>query len=798
MDRRFLAFLLVALVILTANQFIVAWLFPPPPRPAAQQADAQPGDDAAVDADAARRDGREGPAGDAAAPPGDEATESDVAGEADTELVAGGAADDAEAAVEEHPEKFATLGSVDPSSGARLLVVFSSQGATIDRVEMAEPNFRDIERRWGYLGYLAVELPDSQAGARVRLVPPGTPAESAGLRPGDLIVAVDGNPIGSPKGLDAVLETTKPNQEIRLTVERAEEILDLVAKLTRRPLHLIEPESTDGAPRDPLSFRMTLAELDGREKPEDAEIADLDLLDANWELAAADENHVEFRQSVPGADLQVFKRFSVSPPAENDPGYAIGMEIEIRNSGDAGSTHEVAYWLQGPNGLPREGWWYAQRVSRSWSSTGLRDVIVGLDHGDYIEHGSKRCLEIIDDEPISPWTLPVEYIGVDAQYFTAVLMPDPAGARAGDARWFESSVPVQLGPIPDESRKRNLTNVTFELTSVTQSLVPGDRILHDFQIVLAPKKPEVLANYGLDQLLYYGWFSPVSKLLLVVLHFFHDYVTFGNYGLAIIMLTVMVRLSMFPLSRKQVQGMQKMQELQPEMQRLQEKYKNDPQKRLQAQQKLFREANYNPLSGCLPVLIQLPIFIGLYRALLVDVELRQAPLITESLGWASNLAAPDMLFNWESFMPSFVVGLLGPYFNLLPLATVGLFLWQQKMFMPPPTTEQQAATQKMMNVMMVFMGFLFFKVPSGLCVYFIASSLWGILERKLLPRAAPAGDTPSSGGGKSSGGGGSGPSRGKAPDKSPSPIERLAQWADKQNGANGNRSPQKRRKQKRR
>ena len=100
-----------------------------------------------------------------------------------------------------------------------------------------------------------------------------------------------------------------------------------------------------------------------------------------------------------------------------------------------------------------------------------------------------------------------------------------------------------------------------------------------------------------------------------------------------------------------------------------------------------------------------------------------------------------MLWNWEKFMPTMLAGQsgwLGPYFNVLPCLTIGLFIWQQKMFMPPPTDEQAAMQQKVMQYMMIFMGVMFFKVPSGLCLYFIASSLWGIAERKLLPRPTPA------------------------------------------------------------
>ena len=126
--------------------------------------------------------------------------------------------------------------------------------------------------------------------------------------------------------------------------------------------------------------------------------------------------------------------------------------------------------------------------------------------------------------------------------------------------------------------------------------------------------------------MYYGLACSraVARAMLGILHFFYGIV--GNYGIAIIMLTVLVRGAMFPISYKQTQNMARMQALKPEMDRITEKYKTDMQKRSQAMQELYRKHNINPLGGCLPVFLQLPIFIGLYRALMVDVELRQSPL----------------------------------------------------------------------------------------------------------------------------------------------------------------------------
>jgi YidC/Oxa1 family membrane protein insertase len=183
------------------------------------------------------------------------------------------------------------------------------------------------------------------------------------------------------------------------------------------------------------------------------------------------------------------------------------------------------------------------------------------------------------------------------------------------------------------------------------------------------------------------------------------------------------------------------------MEKIKEKYKSDMQKQSQAMQELYRKHNINPMAGCLPMFIQLPILLGLYRSLMVDVELRQAPLLSENIRWCSDLAAPDMFWDWSSVMPHFISSgegmfSLGPYLNILPLFTIVLFLVQQKMFMPEPTNDQAAMQQKVMKYMMIFMGFLFFKVASGLCIYFIASSLWGIGERMLIPSATPAAAAP--------------------------------------------------------
>ena len=236
-----------------------------------------------------------------------------------------------------------------------------------------------------------------------------------------------------------------------------------------------------------------------------------------------------------------------------------------------------------------------------------------------------------------------------------------------------------------------------------------------------------------------GWSYVVIKctnVMHAVLGLLHWAVP--SYGLCIILLTVMVRGMMFPLSRKQAMMGMRMQELAPELKKLQEKYKDDKQALAPAQWEMYRKHGVSPFGSCWVVFLQMPIFMGLYYALQESIQFRLASFWPT---WIENLAAPDMLVRWGESIPvisrpqdfgGFLY--LGPYLNLLPILAVALMIAQQKMMMPPPADEQQEMQQKMMKWMMVFMGLMFYKVAAGLCIYFIASSLWGFAERKLLPK----------------------------------------------------------------
>jgi YidC/Oxa1 family membrane protein insertase len=723
-ERRYAQFIALSLAIVLAGQLLQAWLFPKP----------RPGD-------------REGPA----------ATQAAGSAAPDNAAVAAAPESNGEAAAErpvselpEQSEPDATrrrlaLGSLDPKGPAGMLVTLTSRGAAVERIELAGSDFLDQDDRSGYLGHLACE--PAEAGCRIGFVGPGTPADRAGFRPGDVITKLGGTAIPDPRALAAALAPTRPGQSVTVEIVRDGQSLSRDAVLARRPLEVVRPEyrtrpvaDPDAEPIDPLSFRLSLESRDGRRRSEPlVELPGQELADRDWQVdPASDAARVRFTRRLPGG-LVAAKEYRLVKPSGGAGGERLELLVEL-TGGDRPAR--LVYALDGPTGLPTEGWWYTARVARDWGTLAVRDVALRFagEHSTLVS-GLKMADGSLD-HPASAVRegKPLSFAGVDALYFAAALLPAATGDQAPA---LDEVRPLVVGEVPPAAR-RKLVDVTCRLVSKELTVDPGSTVAHRYEIFAGPKKPDLLATFGLkaaamDDLVYYGWFGWVARPMVALLHALHAVIR--NYGIAILLLTVLVRAAMFPVSRKQALSSQKMQVLQPEMKAIAEKYKNDPEKRTRATQELWRKHDYNPMGGCLLVFIQVPIFMGLYRSLATDVELRQAPLFSSAIRWCSNLAAPDMFYDWSQWLPPFLSApeaWLGPYLNLFPLATIGLFLWQQQLFMPPAVDEQAKVQQQVMKYMMFFMALMFFKVPCGLCLYFIASSLWGIAERLWLPQTLPA------------------------------------------------------------
>jgi YidC/Oxa1 family membrane protein insertase len=699
----------------------------------------------------------------------------------------------------DEPRQWVTLGSadLDPKNPFRMLITLSNEGASIVRAEFSNGRYRDLDDRSGYLGHLVMDNTDPGPGCLVQVVGEGTPAAMAGVRPGDRILQLVNNgqstAINGPVGLEVALRSTKPGKSVGLLIQRGKDRLPTIdVTLIRRPLEAIRPERKkpdidwfENGPLDainlkensPLSFLMTLQGVDDKnpnnlppdidadakwEEELTREMPGVSLRSANWHIDSVSREHADgpatkvvFSCPVPQYHLTIIKSYELvkveGDPATEPDAKAYNLVLSLQAVNNDTKRHEIAYRLDGPNGLPVEGAWFVtSKVGRTWAGEGLRDVIYELAKSDVsvatAMQLSDKFHKVIGESTEFTDHPPLFY-GVDAQYFSVVMLPVQSTAVT-----IERALGFRMGEVAEQ--RKTLTNTSFRLISKMIPLEPDNKpvTLARYEVFAGPKRPALLAKYDLSGVICYGWpiFQWVAVPMTYILDFFYGIVR--NYGLAIIMLTIVVRLAFFPISRKQAQSAQLMQKIQPKLKELEKKYKGDWKALQAARQELLAKYNYNPSSGCLLLLLQLPVFIGLYRALQVNVELRDAPLLTHAIRWCSNLAAPDMLYDWSWFMPAAVnngMGFpwfplfgsmlgLGPYLNLFPIITLGLFLAQQKVMMPPAADEQAAQQQKIMKYVMFLMGFMFFKVAAGLCIYFIATTLWGLAERRFMPKPASA------------------------------------------------------------
>jgi len=450
---------------------------------------------------------------------------------------------------------------------------------------------------------------------------------------------------------------------------------------------------------------------------------------------------------------------------------------------------KLRYQIAGARGLPIEGEWY---------TSNYRNAYIGWQTPNGNTKRMIEDSATVQASSGGTQVLPTDgtlmYAGIGTQYFASVLAIDEtqpeeirksmwAYARPTRELWSgTTSAKIEnLRDHPDKAflgdqlDKPALGDITVRVASNALDPQPGATITHQYIIYNGPLKVRLLKQLRGDkavteQLLtryhdtlglktladyhsphFFGrlansiWWADLVIMFTNIMHttlgYLHTVVPV--WGVDILLLTVLVRLILMIPSRKQQMMMSTMQAkmaaLKPEIDKIAEKYKGDYHRINQEKTKLMFQNGVNPLSsmsGCLLMLAQMPVFLGLYFCLQESIYFR-----LDSFLWIPNLAAPDMLVWWTEGIP-FVsdpdgIGgtlYLGPYLNILPIIAVGLMFTHQKMSMPPPTDDQQAMQQKMMKFMMIFMGIIFYKMAAGLCLYFIASTSWAIVEKKLLPK----------------------------------------------------------------
>ena len=247
---------------------------------------------------------------------------------------------------------------------------------------------------------------------------------------------------------------------------------------------------------------------------------------------------------------------------------------------------------------------------------------------------------------------------------------------------------------------------------VDEKIFPGETKIYDFLFYIGPTELNELQKAGpsFGKALYFGKLTSISLVLLSVLNFFYG--LSHNYGVAILLLTCCVSLLLFPLSFKSLKSMRKLQELQPQIEKIRLQHKDNPQKLNKEIMEMYRRYKVNPMGGCLPLFLQMPIFIALYQTLMRSVELKGAAFL-----WIKDLSMPDAAFQLPFKLP-----FLGSAINLLPILMIGAMIIQQKL--SQAKTGAQTEQQKMMaNIMPIMFGFIFYSLPAGLVLYWLTNTL---------------------------------------------------------------------------
>ncbi len=312
--------------------------------------------------------------------------------------------------------------------------------------------------------------------------------------------------------------------------------------------------------------------------------------------------------------------------------------------------------------------------------------------------------ELLEDDPEDLKESPRVYgkgiiwSGFSTKYFVSIVNPND----------YAKQIQINRGDVFVENR----------FVSPIITLGSGQEQSFDYVYFLGPKDFDLLLASGhrFEKAKDFGFFSILAKPLMVFLKFIYGFI--GNYGIAIILLTVCIKIVFWPLTQKSYKSMKGMQTLQPQMQKMREKYGQDKQRLNQEMMAFYKENKVNPLGGCLPMLIQIPVFFALYQVLLGAIELRHAPFML----WITDLSIADTLFS-DWFGLSFA---LGP----LPLV-MGFTMFVQQKMTPTNVDPTQA---KLMLMMPVVFTFLFLSFPSGLVLYWLINNLLTILQQYLIKR----------------------------------------------------------------
>jgi YidC/Oxa1 family membrane protein insertase len=377
--------------------------------------------------------------------------------------------------------------------------------------------------------------------------------------------------------------------------------------------------------------------------------------------------HLGFAWTAPDG-ITIIKTYTFSPDT-----YEIGLEIKVRNLSLGAINDNLTISLR--NGF--------DEVKRS------RYVFSGpaaLIDGELQEIKADKIAK--QDK----YTGRIGWVACEDQYFVSAIIPKLA--------------------IPEK---------VLETTYIDPSgaVAPGTERTYQYGVYFGPKSLETLDIAGTDlaRIVDFGFFDIIAKPLLHAMNFIHKFIP--NYGIVIIIITIMVKILFWPLSNKSYKSMSQMKKLQPKMAELRAKYKHDKKVMNQELMNLYKLYKINPLGGCLPMVLQIPVFFAFYKMLYQAIELRHAPFFL----WINDLAAPDRLFSF-----GFTVPLMAPPYGIPVLTLImGASMFFQQKMSPPPGDPTQA---KMMMFMPIFFTFIFINFPSGLVLYWLVNNILSMVQQK--------------------------------------------------------------------
>jgi YidC/Oxa1 family membrane protein insertase len=420
------------------------------------------------------------------------------------------------------------------------------------------------------------------------------------------------------------------------------------------------------------------------------ELGQGELGSADFRVASRDPRQISFERTQSGVAIR--KTFVFA-----DDSYQFRLRVEVANVGTAAIAPEFGV------ALPEQ----VQPGSDFHDLTIAAIVQGSLERQPLASFGSAGIFGGIfggKPETRRDFANDIDWSGAYSHYFLTALVPDLA--RDARVRW-------------DLVRPHEEALVTMSQPPV--SVPAATSVAREYSIYAGPKDPEQLAaagaqlNRSID--LGYFWMAPLTRAFVWLLKACHAVIP--NYGVAIILLTVIVRLFTAPLAAKQMKSMKRMGEIQPKLKALQEKHKDDRQQQSQEMMKLYKEAGVNPLGGCLPMVLQIPVFIGLYYALQSSIDLRQAPFML----WINDLSRPETLFT--------IPGVGWPVRVLPVLMTLSMVLQQR---MTPTTTMDPVQQRTMQIVMPIMFFFMFYGFPAGLVLYWLVSNLLAVAQQLYLNR----------------------------------------------------------------